>query len=344
MFVKEKLITGLLLLIGSQQLFAQQWQKVKEELVFKNAPFKQCHASTMVETKTGELLLACFGGSQEGKKDVVIWLAKLSDTEAKPVMVADGIVNDTLRYPAWNPVLFQNERGKLFLFYKVGPNPRQWWGMVKTSEDSGLTWGSPQQLPKGILGPIKNKPVQLKDGTILSPSSVEETENRWRAFIERSTDEGRSWTSIPVDTAGKFDVIQPSILQYKGRRLQILCRSKQGNVMQSWSADGGKTWGKLSRTALLNPNSGTDAVTLKSGEQLIVYNPDVPGKDWFNGRGKLRVASSVDGITWADIMTLENGDKEEFSYPAIIQTRDGNVHITYTYDRKNIKHVVLKRE
>jgi alpha-L-fucosidase len=75
---------------------------------------------------------------------------------------------------------------------------------------------------------------------------------------------------------------------------------------------------------------------------MIVYNPDVPGKDWFNGRSKLRVAVSGNGTDWRDVVELENGTTEEYSYPAIIQTRDGLVHITYTYDRKNIKHVVLK--
>jgi predicted neuraminidase len=320
------------------------WQKVKEELVFSNPPFEQCHASTIVETKKGELLMACFGGSAESRPDVSIWLTTLSGANGKtePTMVADGIIDSATRFPTWNPVLFQTKAGKLFLFYKVGPNPRDWWGMVKTSGDGGVTWSAGKTLPKGILGPIKNKPVQLADGSILSPSSIEENNGRWKVHIERSTDMGNTWTAIPLDTAGKFDVIQPSILKYKNGGLQILCRSKQGNVVQAWSYDKGKSWGALSATTLLNPNSGTDAVTLKSGRQLIVYNPDVPGKDWFNGRGKLRVACSADGKTWRDIAVLEDGTKEEYSYPAIIQTKDGLIHITYTFNRKNIKHVVLK--
>jgi predicted neuraminidase len=139
-------------------------------------------------------------------------------------------------------VLFQTKAGKLFLFYKVGPNPRDWWGLVKTSGDGGVTWSAGKALPKGILGPIKNKPVQLADGSILSPSSIEENNGRWKVHIERSTDLGNSWTAIQVDTAGKFDVIQPSILRYKNGGLQILCRSKQGNVVQAWSSDKGKSW------------------------------------------------------------------------------------------------------
>ncbi|RFZ85404.1 sialidase [Mucilaginibacter terrenus] len=319
-----------------------QWKVLNQELLFTDPPFKNCHASTIMQTKTGRLLVACFGGSQESKPDVTIWLRDLNATKQQPVMVADGVINDTLRYPCWNPVLFQSRSGKLFLFYKVGPNPREWWGMLKTSADDGRTWSAARRLPDGILGPIKNKPVQLSNGVILAPSSTEENSGRWKAHIESSADDGNTWTSAPVDTTGAFDVIQPSILSYKGGRLQLLCRSKQGAVVQAWSADGGRNWGKLSKTSLLNPNSGTDAVTLRSGTQLIVYNPDVPGKDWYNGRGKLRVAVSKDGQTWRDIAMLENGSKEEYSYPAVIQTRDGLIHITYTYNRVNIKHVVLQ--
>ncbi|MBC6612627.1 exo-alpha-sialidase [Hymenobacter sp. BT507] len=320
------------------------WVKLNEEVLFPNPPFRQCHASTLVEVEGGRLLVACFGGSGEGQKDVAIWLASIDKQGqvSKPASVATGVVNDTLRYPTWNPVLFKEQKGKLFLFYKVGPNPREWWGMVQTSTNEGKTWATARRLPPGILGPIKNKPIQLTNGTILAPSSVEETTERWKVHLEKSTDRGRTWQRIPVDTASAFDVIQPSILRYPGGRLQLLCRSKQGSVVQTWSTDNGNTWGPLSKTTLLNPNSGTDAVTLRDGSQLIVYNPDVPGKDWFNGRGKLRVAQSQDGQKWNDIAVLENGDKEEYSYPAIIQTRDGRVHITYTYDRKNIKHVVLQ--
>lgn len=332
-------------LFNSSSYAQSPWIKVKEELVFNNPPFKQCHASTMVEVSPGKILLSCFGGSAEGKKDVDIWLTTMDEKgNSTPITIADGIVNDTLRFPAWNPVLFKSGKGKLFLFYKVGPNPREWWGMVKTSADNGQSWSAAQPLPKGILGPIKNKPVELADGSILSPSSTEVNENRWIAHMEKSKDGGDTWEFIPVDNESKLDVIQPSVLFYDKNRLQILCRSKQGSVVQAWSYDGGETWGKLSKTTLLNPNSGTDAVTLKDGSQLIVYNPDVPGKDWFNGRAKLRVASSTDGKAWKDVMILENGTKEEYSYPAIIQAADGLVHITYTYDRKNVKHVVLKRQ
>jgi predicted neuraminidase len=341
----KKLALVALLGVGfSTPALAQQtWKIAKQELLFSAPPFRQCHASTLVEVAKGKFLVACFGGSQESKPDVAIWLTTMDKSGiSAPQRVADGVVNDTLRYPTWNPVLFKVRGGSLLLFYKVGPNPREWWGMVKNSADGGLTWSAARRLPTGILGPIKNKPVQLANSTILSPSSVEEEGGRWRVHLEKSTDLGQTWQLVPVDNTSELDVIQPSILTYPGGRLQLLCRSKQGRIVESWSTDGGTSWSKLTQTSLLNPNSGTDAVTLKNGTQLLVYNPALPGKDWFNGRGKLRVAQSTDGVTWHDVAVLEDGTTEEYSYPAIIQAQDGQVHITYTYNRQNIKHVVLQ--
>lgn len=318
------------------------WHIAKQEIIFTNQPFAQCHASTIVEVNPTKMLAACFGGTGEGHKDVGIWMSTLENGKWSPaVLMGDGVINDTLRYPAWNPVLFKAKEGKLFLFYKVGPSPREWWGMLRTSTDDGKTWSAPRRLPDGILGPIKNKPVQLADGTILAPSSTE-TRESWKVHIEKSTDLGNTWTLIPVDLTTRFNVIQPSILFYPGNKLQILCRSRNDTLIQAYSEDMGKTWGPLSNTTLPNPNSGTDAVTLKNGSQVLVYNPTKRGREWSNGRAKLNVAISKDGIQWTDIAVLENGTKEEYSYPAVIQAKDGKVHITYTYDRKNVKHIVLE--
>lgn len=317
------------------------WKTLYEELIVTDPAFKACHASTIVETASGDLIAAFFAGSQEGAPDVSIWLAvKKKDDWEKPYQVADGVINDSLRYPCWNPVLFTAGDSILFLFYKVGPNPREWWGMVRTSLDNGSTWSKPERLPEGILGPIKNKPIQLADGTLLSPSSVE-TEKHWSVHIEKSTDTCKTWSRIAVDTSSAYNVIQPTILHYKDKGLQLLCRSDQDRIVSSWSQDEGNTWTPFSKLTLPNPNSGIDAVTLKNGLQMLVYNPTGRGKEWYNNRGKLNVAISKDGVRWKDVAVLENKDSAEFSYPAIIQTKDGRVHITYTYNRENIKHVVL---
>ena len=314
---------------------------VAEEFIFENPPFAACHASTIVEAAPGRWLAAWFGGTEEGHKDVGIWLSeKTKGKWSKPTLMAEGITDANTRYPCWNPVLFKAREGKLFLFYKVGPSPREWWGMVRTSADNGKSWSQPERLPDGILGPIKNKPVQLPDGTILSPSSTE-TRESWKAHVERSVDLGKTWEKVPVDPQTDLDVIQGSILDYPDHRLQMLCRSKQDRIAEAWSDDGGKTWGKLTLTNLLNPNAGTDAVTLKNGWQMLVHNPLTRGKQWSNGRQKLVVSVSKDGKTWNEVHVLEDKARGEFSYPAIVQAADGKVHITYTWDRQNIRHVVL---
>lgn len=312
-------------------------------MVYDTPPFKQCHASSIVEVSKNIFLVSAFGGSREGMKDVSIWLSH-SDGNGwlAPQLIDIGVSADQEIYPCWNPVLFKSKAGTLSLFFKVGPSPREWWGMVKTSEDLGKTWSAGRRLPQDILGPIKNKPIQLSDGTILSPSSTETrtTEGlNWKVHIEKSSDDGNSWTKIPIDPQTEFDVIQPSILVLGDERLQILCRSKDNSVMQAFSQDNGDTWSQITRTALPNPNSGTDAITLSNGHHLLVYNPTVKGK---NGRSKLSVALSKSGENWQEVLSLENEKKGEFSYPAVIESSDGKIHISYTHNRKNIKHVVLE--
>lgn len=324
---------------GAQTISAQLGKRV---LILDNPPFESCHASTITTLKGNKLMAAWFAGKHEGSEDVSIWAAVYDKGKwGEPKEVANGIVNDTLRYPCWNPVLFRTHAGKLFLFYKVGKSPREWWGMMMTSTDNGKRWSAPERLPDGMLGPIKNKPIQLKNGDILYPSSTESAdEKKWNIHLERSDRDGRNWARIPIDN-DTFGVIQPSILRYPHDSLQLLCRSRQNFIVQSWSADNGATWGPLSATELPNPNSGTDAVTLKDGIQVMVYNPLFQGREWWEGRSRLHVVASEDGRKWKYIFTLENQPKGEYSYPAIIQAEDDLVHITYTAERKNIRHVVL---
>lgn len=312
---------------------------LSNELIFRTPPFAQCHASTIVEVTNNKFMLAVFGGTGEGKNDVCIWLSTNENGEwSEPIKIADGKVNDTLRYPCWNPVLFKTKEGKLFLFYKVGPSPGTWWGMVRSTIDDGNLWTSPERLPDGFLGPVKDKPVQLTDGTILSPSSIE-TKESWKVHIEKSIDFGKSWQFISIDSETKFNVIQPTILIHPDNKLQILCRSKSNAIVQAFSEDNGNSWGKLTITALPNPNSGIDAVTLKDGSFLLVYNPTIQGR---NDRARLNVAISKDGIKWTNALILESEGRGEFSYPAVIQANDGRIHISYTYNRVNIKHIVLE--
>lgn len=306
---------------------------LKMEFIYEEAPFPQCHASTIEETHDG-LVAAWFGGTHEKNPDVGIWCSRLAHGKwTAPVEVANGVQSPAKRYPCWNPVLFQPKTGPLMLFYKVGPTPAAWWGMLITSGDCGRTWSQSRRLPDGIWGPIKNKPVQLRDGSILCPTSGEAT--GWEVYMQGTKDLGKTWSSFgPLNNREEFGAIQPAILTYAGGRLQVLCRSRQKRITQCWSSDGGKTWGRMTATALPNPNSGIDAVTLSDGRQLVVYNHTE------RGRTPLNVAVSTNATDWRAALVLERLPGE-YSYPAVIQTSDGLVHVTYTWKRRRVKHAVI---
>ncbi len=339
------LLTGWLILFSGTEAEAagERWKKgiLTDEFIFTEAPFPSCHAATIAETPAG-LVAAWFGGTRERHPDVGIWVSlKRNGSWSKPAEVANGIVMDTLRYPAWNPVLFQVPDGNLMLFFKVGPSPSTWKGMVTESADHGLTWSEPRPLPEGFIGPVKNKPVLLRNGVMLCPSSTEG--NGWRIHFERSSDFGKTWMkTMPVTVWEKIDAIQPSILVHGGDTLQVLCRSRNRAIVESWSADNGLTWSPLAKTTLPNNNSGTDAVTLADGRHLLVYNHVLPpGNEAKGPRTPLQVSISPDGKIWYAALVLEDSPISQYSYPSVIQDSGGLVHVVYTWRRERIKHVVI---
>jgi alpha-L-rhamnosidase len=331
----------LLIIVDGHGQHSNKRPVISTQFIYDNAPFPSCHASTIAETPEG-LVAAWFGGSYEGAKDVCIWVSRYKENKwTAPVKAADGVMNDTLRYPCYNPVLYQLPGGALLLFYKIGPNVEGWTGWMKRSYDNGYSWTEPEDLPQGFLGPIKNKPI-LVGGVLLCPSSTEQ--EGWKAHIEYTADTGKTWTkSAPLNDAHPVTAIQPSILQHAGGRLQVLCRSTNSSINESWSSDGGLSWSPMRPTTLPNNNSGTDAVTLRDKRHLLVYNHVKPPVTAVEGRGDrtpLNIAISPDGKKWWAALTLE-GEPGEYSYPSVIQTKDGLVHIVYTWERQRIKHVVV---
>jgi len=326
------LITGALL---AGIIKADDSAVVKKEFINDSMPTKEVHASTIAES--GDYLVsAWFGGTREKNKDVCIYTSRMLKESGKwsPAhVVASGLQQDLTRHPCWNPVLFQPKDGPLMLFYKVGPDPRTWWGMLKISDDNGRSWSEAQRLPKTFDGPVKNKPVQLADGSILCGSSTEY--DGWRVHFEKTSDLGKTWERIgPVNDGKAINAIQPSILFLGGSKLMAVGRTKEKKVFSVSSPDNGATWGEMSLLDIPNPNSGTDAVTLKDGRHILIFN-NTP-----KGRSPLNIGISADGIHWKDVLTLEN-EKGEYSYPAVIQGSDGLVYITYTWKRKNVRFVVV---
>ena len=337
------LLVGLLLFSGASPRGPQTPSSaaaagpiLRTEFVFppEAPPAPSCHASTIVELPGGELAAAWFGGTAEGRPDVGIWFARrVHSGWTRPIEIADGRSGSEARAPCWNPVLVRARSGRLLLFYKIGPGPSVWRGMMKTSPDGGRTWSDAAALPAGIFGPAKNKPLQFADGRLLCGSSTED--GSWRVHMEWTPDEGRTWTRTESLNDGRtIGAIQPSLLLHPGGLLQALGRSRQGRLWTAWSADEGRTWSPIVLTVLPNPNSGIDAVSLKDGRHVLVYNPAA------QGRTPLVAAVSADGRSWTTVAVLAEGEGE-FSYPAAIQSEDGLLHVVFTWKRRAIKHVVL---
>ncbi len=306
--------------------------------IFEKAPFRECHASTIVEARKGVFLVAFFAGTREGKRDVAIWLSRGNGTSWD---APERIAWDE-EAPCWNPVLFRDERRRVHLFYKVGFSPEMWSGAHMVSENGGINWSESHLLPAGLIGPTKNKPIIMSNGEVICGSSVE-SYKAWACWVEIvSGRDWRNWKKFgPICYKGAEEgVIQPSIIELSKGRLRMFMRSTQriGRICMADSNDYGRTWSRPSVTCLPNPNSGIDVVKLRSGRIVIVYN------DSKSVRTPLSVSVSNDGgKTWRKMLDLET-EFAEFSYPSVIESSDGDIHIVYTWKRRRIKHALLRSE
>lgn len=313
----------------------------EKEWIFTEKITDSCHASTVLPLDDGSVIAAWFAGSSESDDDVKI-LTSVRGTDGKwgePIRVsADPNVAH------WNPVLFQNDDGTITLYFKVGKNTQYWKTYYSTSTD-GKVWATPKELVPGDnsggRGPVKNKPIRLKNGTVLAPGSTE-IDDKYRCFVDISTDNGKTWNRTPEINSSflrffKVPMIQPTLWESKDGSVHMFTRTKVGKIYRSDSYDGGKTWCTAYPTNLPNNNSGIDLDTDDSGRIFLVYNPvGIPGI-----RTPLTLAVSLDdGKTFTKIKTFETG-LAEYSYPAVVVKGD-TIHITYTYERDYIAYWQIK--
>lgn len=323
--------------------------KAEKQFVCDKLPTFNCHASTVLPLENGNVVIAWFGGSKEGKKDVDIWYTvKDNNGFCKPVRMSKARA-----VPHWNPVLFQRKNGEIVLFFKVGNNIPYWRTFYAVSNDGGYTFSEPKELVKGDKsggrGPVKNKCLRLENGRILAPASTEH--HGWICFTDISDDDGVTFRKSkrvkteyesPVFNAlngfskNKIPMIQPTLWEDKDGIVHMFTRTAVGKIYRSDSVDKGETWCEAYPTDLPNNNSGIDLVKVPNGDIYLVSNP--VSENW-GERSPLTLSVSKDnGNTFQCVMTLEDEKLDsEFSYPAIVYM-NGALHISYTWERKNVAY------
>lgn len=317
------------------------------------------HGATITEVKPGVLMAAWYGGetntqvSVDKKAQTQIWFSMYSNGRwsDRKLLASCGANNKS-----WNPVLYTLPSQEIVLFYRCGESPRNWVSVMRVSKNEGKSWSNPIILPAGITGPVRNKPLYLKnERRMVCPSSIElgEESTEYKssaAWVDVTDDLGKTWHKYgPITfTHSSFGLIEPTIVLSPDKTLLMLMRDRSAELNQkgfiwfSESKDLGKTWTHATKTNLPNPDSAVDAISLSSGAYLLAYNHSNIE------RSPLSLAISKDGKEWIPLFNLENG-VGEYSFPAIIQAQNGEIHIVYSYAKGNnslrrIKHVVLAEQ
>jgi predicted neuraminidase len=334
-------------------LFAVQRDQmvIHENMISPNIEDYDCHSSSLVEVSPGVLCAAWKGGYGKGKSNrdmkqkVGIWLSFFKEghwSQPKEIVRSPTSV-------CWTPVLHKGVNGELLLFYRIGTDPRHTISMIKRSFDGGLSWSPEEILPAGIIGPTKSKPLVDKEGNMICGSSVEagSPEDEFKAtacWIEILS--GQQWSKYgPLEIPSKrFGCIEPALFFAKDGTLKMLCRDRsnrvgaEGWIWASESKDRGKTWCKLSKTNLPNPDSGIEVLALSNDNILLIYNNS------HTNRYPLSIALSKDsGDSWSLLFNIEEQSGE---FPSAAIDSQGYLHVIYAWtptgkNQRQIKHVIM---
>jgi predicted neuraminidase len=311
------------------------------ELIFERIPGAPVHhCSTLTEAPNGDLVCVWYGGSYESADDQVLFVSRRKQGErhwSEPEVLEKG---EPL-HPPGNALVFRAGPERLGLVWGRMDSSRPLrrgggWGecqlMARYSNDSGLTWTETTTM-EGYAGFLpRNVPITLDSGELAIPVTGH-LEGKRGGFLLLTSDGGETWRHSGVMRGGS----QPTVIQRDDSSLFAFLRSEP-YILRTESRDGGRTWSETERTDLHCPGSGIAMRRLRNGHLVLVHN-DSP-----NDRSPLNIVRSTDeGATWSDSRILEP-NPGEYSYPCVLQTSDGAIHITYTFRRYAIKHVELNED
>lgn len=287
------------------------------------------HCATLSELSDGTLLAAWFGGTRELARDVVILGARLDsgaqDWSAAQVLVA--VPGQALGQPVFLPLA----DGRLRLFCNVVPPEGRWTSAqphFQDSADGGLSWG-PLQALMDYPGLMFRSVALHLPGRILLPAY---DEREWCSRMLISEDGGENWRLGEPIVSPSGNIHACLVVLDDGRVLAYLRTGGQGGFLwRTESRDAGERWTPPLPTSIPNPNSGLDLIRLSSGDLLLACNPVA------RGRTPLALLMATPNEDWGEPLNLEAG-AGEYSYPTLLQTRDGTIHMVYTWRRERIQY------
>ncbi len=304
------------------------------------------HAVALAELADDRIAAAWFAGTREGAADVAVWYATLGAegwSAPRAIATREGTAAATLAYArkVGNPVLHA-EGERLHLWF-VSVALGGWAGSAlnhAVSIDGGANWSLPTRLQTSPFLNISTlgraPPVALADGGLGLPV--------YHEFIAKHGE----WLRL-APTGGVIDkvrmpqnrrTLQPAVAVLDESHALAILRDNDagpGRIRVATTVDGGKHWPAADALPLPNPNSSVAMLRLKSGRLLIAGNGE-------SGRNQLVLWLSDDaGKNWRTAATVESDadPQAEYSYPALLQDRDGRVHLAYTWRRQGIKHAVF---
>lgn len=316
------------------------------------SPTRSVHAPAVSELSDGSLMTVWYGGEREGAKDVALYASFLPAPGADwtvPVKVLDRqrVADDLGRHirKLGNAVLLSGQDQEVLMFFvttSIGGWSTSSINMTR-STDGGKSWGRVKNLVSSpflnLSTLVKGQPFYYQDRTIGLPV-YHELAGKFSELL-RVDKNGAVHDKVRL-TYGRDD-IQPDIAITGDHSLLAVLRdtSGTGKIFQAGSDNGGLSWTAARATALPNPNSAV-AVTGNENHLVLAYN------DADAHRNPLSLAISADkGASWKKIADVEasamrpDNNKDEFSYPYIIQSRDGNYHLVYTWKREQIAYLTF---
>jgi predicted neuraminidase len=330
--------------------------------------YPSSHAANLLQLKNGDLLCVWFAGSWEGKSQVGIVISRLAKGSHQwgETKLIDRREGESFQ----NPVVFEAPDGTVHVFHttqKADAGEANSAVLHVVSKDRGVTWTKPEVL-FGKGGSFTRHPlVVMPDGAWLLPMTYvtskgigEGAETNYPA-MEITKDGGKTWTECLLPKAE--GLVQPTVVMMGKSQYVSFFRSRASDWIYRSTSSDGCHWTQPEKTVLPNNNASVQAFRLKDGAIVMAFDnshTDRSGAKPVGGlRKPLSVALSRDGgLTWSEVRDVETGrpgygmeeqrpkepGREEYSYPTIMQTSDGMIHVAFTYRRQTIKDVSFRED